>query len=242
MLTIDSRVGHTNSQSVSDRIEWWRGRFDRANVKTQVKQLLYGDFAWEGQLNGRPVRVGLELKTLPDLVNSINNGRLTGRQLPGMANLYEFRYLLIEGVYHAGSDGAVVLHRAGGNSISLPATYRGLVGFLATVELAGFHIRQSESASGSAHTIAALYQWWQKPEHHSFEETVIEQPTLYRLSDTEAFFAGMPGVGWKRARAICRGLPTTEALVKATEADLMGVSGIGKEMASRIYKFLRGVK
>ena len=68
-------------------------------------QLEFGDLFWVGRgEKGASLSIGVEHKTVTDLVNSLRTARLQGHQLPGMRAalegekpLYDVAYLIIEG-------------------------------------------------------------------------------------------------------------------------------------------------
>ena len=78
----------------------------KLDVPSQAVRLEYGDVMWEGLgPNHSEVLVGCERKKLSDLVNSMKDRRLSGHQLRGMSQAYDYRLLWTEGQWRPGQDG-----------------------------------------------------------------------------------------------------------------------------------------
>lgn len=92
MIIVDDRIG---SADLGPQLR-------KLGVDTTIARLEFGDLAFEGKgAENTTVQIGVELKKVPDLLQSLREGRLTGRQLPGMMDetkgLYDYGWLLIEG-------------------------------------------------------------------------------------------------------------------------------------------------
>lgn len=248
MLVIDPRVGTSKNYTRAEKVEYWQDEFARMNIQTTVQQLEFGDFSWTGVwVEDRPVRVGLEHKTVGDLVGSMRSGRLSGHQIPGMLDQYEFRYLMVEGVVRPGRDGIAEIPHGGTFLPLSPAiTFREIVNYLNSVEhLAGMYLRRTFGPTESIAQIGATYLWWQKPwdQHKSMEQMAhVEQaiPTVFHRPNMVERVAGqLPGVGPRKARAIAKRYRTVVDFVEATEKDLRQVPGIGDALSKQIVKALR---
>lgn len=67
-----------------------------------------GDIVFEGNGERGPgAMVGVERKKLGDVIESMKNRRLSGRQLREMHKLYDYSYLLTEGLWRPGSSGEI---------------------------------------------------------------------------------------------------------------------------------------
>jgi ERCC4-type nuclease len=249
MITVDERVGATNFKTRANRLEDLLSDFRRLGVKARPGKLEFGDFSWTGlYIDDRPVRVGLELKTIPDLVGSIHSGRLSGHQIPGMTRTYEFRYLMVEGGVRVDLDG-LLLQPRGRDWIPTrpPTTYRQVANYLNSVELlAGLHIRRTWSSMETVSAIACLYRWWQKSwdDHNSLEHMANVQsakaPILLNKPDlVQKVAMTLPGIGWKTAYSLAQRFKTPAELVQASLEDWEAVSGVGPKTAKRAYDALR---
>ena len=74
------------------------------------------DYAFQGNGPDGPILIGIERKTLTDLVDSIYSGRLAGIQVPKMQETYSVRVLVVEGEWRADKEGRIVRPWAGGKT------------------------------------------------------------------------------------------------------------------------------
>ncbi len=73
-----------------------------------VKRLKSGDVMFVGRgEKGAPLVIGIEHKKLSDLIQSLNDGRLVGDQLPAMVREFDRSHLIIEGDWQRDADGSV---------------------------------------------------------------------------------------------------------------------------------------
>jgi ERCC4-type nuclease len=84
--------------------------FQPYGVKVEKSRLEYGDFDFIGHGPKGECAVVFERKRIEDLVQSMESGRLSGHQLPGMALQYDYAYLLIEGIWRPGDDGQLQIN------------------------------------------------------------------------------------------------------------------------------------
>src|SRR5438105_4306269 len=73
------------------------GIINRLGVRAELNDLDFGDAAFEGRSPAGMIAVGIERKTLHDLVRCIDDARLSGHQLIGMKQMYTVRAVIIEG-------------------------------------------------------------------------------------------------------------------------------------------------
>lgn len=157
MITVDPRAGS------EELIEPLRDR----GHDVRVKRMPFGDVAFLGQgPEGRPVKVGIEVKKIGDFLSSVYTGRLGGYQLPGMLEHYDYCFILVQGRAKCGEDGEVLLHHkfagwvepAGGRS-----QYMAYVSMQMTLALLGnAMVIFSEDTEDSADLITAMFKWWTK--------------------------------------------------------------------------------
>lgn len=114
-----------------------------------------------------PVPIGVEVKSIRDVLNSLATGRFAGHQLPGMVQSYDQAWLLIEGLWRANAKtGMLEYRRKRGVWAELTAgsrrfLYRDLLTWLFTAETKG-GIRVAKVSDWGEATIwlCSLYQWW----------------------------------------------------------------------------------
>ena len=239
MLRIDRRVG---SIHLAAPLKATLG------VGVSLVTLPFGDVAFTGVgVDGRSVRVGIEVKKVNDLIQSFTTGRLAGHQVPGMARSYERNWLVIEGPYRPGREGnlEVPIARGQWGNARTAITYRQLDTFLVSLEvLAGFRIRRTWHGDETVHVIADLYRWWQKEQHdslHTYDEsrtfTGLREPNYCERAAKE-----LRGVSWTRAKDVSRRFKTAQAMARASFEDWCDIPGIGEVTARSAYNEIRGIR
>lgn len=210
--------------------------------------------------------VGVERKTVHDLVQCMRDKRFSGYQLPGLLRTYDWVYLVVEGVTRAGKSGALeFLHhrdwlvlRVGSRSI----LYREVDHFLATMQhVCGLTVKETGSQEQTAAYVVSRYHWWTDKlwaQHDSYREIyapvseqknrrgfVIRQPRL-----VEKVASQLPGLD-KGAWSVARKFGSTLRLVNASVEELEGVKlevngargkgfkKLGRTRAERIWSAIR---
>ncbi len=147
--------------------------FTPYGIKVEVKTLDFGDLAFEGNGPTGRCSVVIERKVIGDLVASMQSKRLSGHQMPGMADTYDYCYLIVEGIWRPGPDGELQIGQGTfdaqvnfggrwqdsyGNRRLL---YRAVDNYLATLELhAGVIYRRTLSPAETVAVVVDLYRWW----------------------------------------------------------------------------------
>ena len=219
-------------------------------VPARLGKLQFGDVAFGGSGPESEVKIGIELKTVTGLLGDMITGRFVA-QAGGMQRAYRYRYLLVEGAARGSlSDGMLEVPR-GGNVWWSPSPRMMYVDFLRILDdirlRAGFHVLRSFGRMDTLHHIAAEYRGWAKPwDSHKalkhFNEAqpgvvLLHPPTLVRL-----WARDLPGVGWEKSAAVEKAFHTPLALALARESQWREVPGIGKTIAGRVWKAIRGIK
>lgn len=222
-------------------------------LTVEPETLEYADVAFTGHGPDGPCRVGIEYKSLGDLLNSMRNGRLAGHQLPGMAQHYQFVVLVIRGVWREGANGMVEEGMRGGwRELRLGTTsfsWRELSGYMDTLEfIGGVHVRRCNGVGEVCSTVKGLYNWFGKPwEDHGSQNAIFSAPNpgnvfLYKPSLLRRVAKELPGVGWDRSREIEKAFASVIDLCCANRKVLEEIPGIGKITARRIINALSGEK
>jgi ERCC4-type nuclease len=223
-------------------------------LDVELTTLESADVAWLGRGPDEvPVPVGVEIKRIGDLLQSITSGRLSGHQLPNLVREYQHTWLLVEGQYRSGDEGILETRQGGVWSPHAvgrrPWTYREVEAFLTTLEVrAGVHVRRAWNRSETAALIAMLYQWWtgkaydEHRAHQAMHSPMLDAGLLYKPSLARRVAAELPGVGINKSGAVADHFKSVRALVEATETEWMEVPGIGKGLAKKITAALTGEK
>lgn len=198
-LIVDDRVGS------ADLAEPLR----RTGLPVKLARLEFGDVAFVGRGADRTtLDIGVELKTLGDLVGSLRSGRLAGHQLPGLRQTYDYAWVLVEGLWRHGAGGEIVWSRGGRRGWSpLPGgmTASELEKQLLTLELCGgLHVRHTTTRRDTLRVIGALYRWWVDTplDHHTSHLALHEPPSLVPLSEFRQAVCRWPGIGRKTSLAV----------------------------------------
>jgi len=222
----------------------------------QITRLPYADFHFIGfGPNDTISTIGIERKTVMDLLSSMTTGRLSGHQLIGLLAEYDVVYLLVEGLWRPRQrDG--ILERWVGKGKWQPATLgqrrfmaKEVGNFLNTLAVAcGVYIWRTDGPDHSARWLSDTYHWWQKPwdKHRSHmaahtpspPHAYLSKPTLaVRLAKE------FKDVGWDKAEAIAKHFGSARAMLVAMLArdakkKLKDVPGVGKVIAENVVKHL----
>jgi ERCC4-type nuclease len=250
MMTLDERAGHTPTQTQSERAGEMLAGVRKLGVTARLGKLESGDASFSGRGPHGDVMVGIEMKTVAGLLTDMTTGRFAGHQVPLMQRAYPYRYLILEGAMRPASDGMLEVPRGGQNwwSPSPRIMYTDFLKFIEDIDLrAGFHIRRTWNKNDTIYHLAAEYGSWQKEwkAHRAlkhFNESpggvvLLSPPTLTRL-----WARDLPNVGWDRSEAVAKRFKTPLALAQAGIDEWLSVPGIGKTIAWRVWKAIRGVK
>jgi ERCC4-type nuclease len=232
MLIVDDRVG---SKDLAKKI---RG--------AELGRLEYGDVAFLGNIKGHPVNIGIELKTVSDILACMRDGRFAGHQLPGMMREYNYIYLVIEGGYRANVEGLLEVVKGKGrwgvHSHGGATMWRDLENFITTLEAkTNLRVRKTYNRRETVALVKALHSWWVNKEwgkhrsHLAFDRSgtpaMPVPPSLLRRVAKE-----LPGVGWGKSQAVEQHFKTIEDMVGAKEEEWRKIEGIGKILSEKIVK------
>lgn len=213
----------------------------------------FADFMFVGNGQDGPVSVGVERKTIDDLVNSMVSGRLGAHQLPGLQSNYNHVMVLVEGVWRFNGLGQLEKRRGdiwlqmrrGSRSF----TSNEIVGFLNTIQvIAGVQLVRSSSPRETVMYLLSLEHWWNKEwnRHRSHfmlhrgrkssnSAVDLHPPTLVRKVAAE-----LPLIGWEKSRAVADHFNSVADMIMATEQEWKKVPGIGKTIARQVVKEVWG--
>lgn len=221
-------------------------------IPVEVTKLEFGDAAVVGRgPEGRPVLVGVEVKKVGDLIQSLRDYRLTDHQLPGMMACYEKVHLLVEGIWSSSPRGELLATK--GVELAPPPfgehpwSYQEFANRLNTLKYRhGVVVDYTADRRGTAAWLAALWHWWRdKPweAHESFlgmKEKTLEasDPLMAAVAPPcikmRVAAALLKGIGYHRARAIADYFPSVRAMMNAEVKEWAKVDGIGTKIAARV--------
>lgn len=253
MILIDDRAG---SKELKPHL-------DRLKVPCELTRLEYGDVMFLGRGPGDDwLKIGVEYKSLPDVLSCITTGRFAAHQLPGMlrrdiaSREYDVTWLLLQGVWRVDTQSGVIQvpRKLAGGGVQWQPLYVGrngytgqqLEGFLLTItQQSGIRIAKVGSEGEAARWLATLYGWWTNKsweQHASLQTFDLSGPMVQieKPSFTRRAAATLPGVGWVKSQAVVEHFGSVTAMSLADERDWMEVPGIGKVLAHRIVAALHG--
>ena len=215
-----------------------------------LSRLEYGDACFIG--NGPddvPVLIGVERKSIGDLLNSITSGRFSGHQLPGLLNSYNVVYLVVEGLWRPGDSGLLET-RIGKDWQILERGRRWMYSdvecWLTTIEqMSGIYLRMAPTPAETAVIIRSLHQWWCSKDYmdhraHLTMHKPRDTALLRKASLVRVMAAELPGIGWVRSEGVEKRFSTVADLVVADVKDWMSIEGIGRSTAEKVVRAIYG--
>lgn len=244
MLLLDERIGSRELLPYIKRI---------TKVPVELTHLSYGDACWEGNLDKGRALIGVERKTLHDMLNCIDDSRYAAHQLPGMRKMYAKSILILEGCWKPHDpDGYLMESFNGGGNWgyckyrSRPVLYSKLHNYLLSASLSGVTVTYSRDMFQTAYNICEMYQYFDKKwsDHKSMLETqklnipqAIGKPSLVRK-----WAAEIDGVGVEYSQQAEQLFKTPIKLATSQEMDWMRMDRMSAKRAVRIIKDINGVK
>jgi ERCC4-type nuclease len=205
VLWVDSRVGSKEL----------RPRLLKVGIRTELASLESADFMFEGKGPNGPIVVGIERKTIPDLIDSLNSGRFhgmetedgTGGQLGRLTSTYDAVWLLIEGSWATDRAGHLCYRAGLHGEKRMPGgmTEDRLNKQILTLELqGGIRVKQTPGIAQSVAWLASTFRsltdkdW----DAHQTLHTVHKRTTPFKLSKFREFAMLLPGVGLAASKAV----------------------------------------
>lgn len=247
MILVDDRTGSKELAPIIQRL----------GAPCEIQRLEYGDACFGGNGPHGPISIGIERKTLNDMLQCIEDARYSAHQRPGMLAMYSKSFLMLEGLWSCGDgngfDGVLMQGYRRGQSWGPLQTrstrrvlYTKLFNYMASVALSGVIITYPTDIIQTAIQIVSLYGYFQKPwaRHTSLIETqklaipcLAGKPSLVRrwaheIDDIGATFA-------EEAERLFK-VPIRLAAADAT--DWESIKGIGHLTANRIVGQIRGTR
>jgi ERCC4-type nuclease len=244
----------------------------RSHTPARLSPLTAADFCFTISGPGNlPTLLGIERKTLPDLISSLRTHRLSGEQIPKLLDHYSpHAYLLIEGDYRVNTQSGFLQIRRriqgegrGGGQGSKWGWGDVLYGqqtvlaaeidnALSTItEKTGVMLWRTRDENETVDWVVNKFQWGEKDWDRHRAHTGIYSKEPYvgteKASDVRRFaFAlkgspGEPGIGWEKSGAVEERFKTIAEAVAAPVEEWMKIDGFGKVLATRIWKRLRGI-
>jgi ERCC4-type nuclease len=249
MILIDYRKGGEGKDKNTPQL--MVDTIKRLGVHSELSDLAFGDAAFEGRGPLGTISVGIERKTLHDILHCIDDARLSGHQLVGMRQMYTVRVVLLEGFWKPHDpEGWLMEGFNGGTSWaycrygSQRTLYSKLYRYLISVSLSGAIVTYSRDLFQTCYNIHEWYHYFQKrwDGHTSLQELQkVNIPTLnFRPSLTRLWAHDVQGVGMKLSELAERHFKTPIRLANADETEWLKVPGVGVKTAQNIVREIWG--
>ena len=244
MILVDSRIG---SKELLPLIQ-------RQGVKAELTQLPFGDFAFEGHGPEGTIAVGIERKTLHEMLARIEDSHYSAHQKVGMAQLYNVSILALEGMWQCGTSpelGGMLVQGFNGGASWGPCKYRAmatryskLFRYLLSLSLSKVTVLLSANPEQTAINVVECFHYFQKDwsSHTSMLETeTLNLPSLTgKPSLVRRWAADLEGIGVKHSTAAEQRFRVPIILAAADVEDWASIPGIGGKTAQSIIKEIRG--
>ncbi len=214
--------------------------------------LQFADLAFLGRgPDEKPVAIGIERKKILDLINSMTSGRLSGYQIPGLINSYDFVYLMVEGLWRPNPENGILERNTGKGrwvTISLgQRTFmaREIYNYIHTLALfRGILLWFTHTPKETVLLTRALFHWWNdKPFSAHGAHLKLYDPfcnlSVGKRSIVQRMAMEIPGIGAERARMASKRFQTVVEMVLASKEEWEVVEGIGKVLSEKIVKYLQ---
>lgn len=251
MISVDDRAG---SAQLAPKLR-------SLGCEVDLTRMDFGDVSWMGTAHdGQPVSVGVEVKSITDVIACITSGRFSGHQLPGLLANYDHIWLLVEGSWYGRrQDGVLVYKRQGPRGdfwceMAGQRTWlaRDLESWLLTNQvLAGIRVHRVANWDEAALWLKTCYNWFQKDFHSSHrvlyegKHLFPEQALLTKPSLARRVAAQLPGIGDVRSASVAKVMHTIEEMVMASPQEWAeievadrrgGAKRLGKAVATKIHQ------
>ena len=156
-------------------------------VPCDVAPLAFGDVAFTGNGPDGEISIGIERKTLHDMLSCIEDSRYASHQRLGMKSMYDVSVLIIEGFWKPREDGVLMeskdsIHYWPCRPHGLTVMYSKLRRYLISIRYTGVSVMITRNMAHTAYDICEEYHYHQKKwdKHTSLKE--IQKLAIPQLS------------------------------------------------------------
>lgn len=223
----------------------------RIGVKAEIANLPSADFAFEGNGPDGTVNIGVERKTIHDMLACIDDARYSAHQKIGMKQLYNLSFLCVEGMWRAHDpDGWLMELFPGSQSWAFckpggrRVLYSKLRRYLYSVSLSNVNVIQTRDMYQTAYDVCELYHYFQKKwsAHTSLLEVQkFAIPDMnFKPSLVRRWASDLEDIGVKHSLEAEHLFKTPIRLAQADEMDWLKINGIGVKTATKIIREVQG--
>lgn len=224
----------------------------RIGFRCEITPMPFGDACFYGNGPEGQLTVGIERKTVNDILQCIDDARYAGHQRVGMAKMYRPCILIIEGLTAPSyTEPFGLLYQLFKGVSWGPARYRSreilyskLHNYLLSVALSGVIIVHTRDIFHTAFSLCETYSYFQKKwaDHTSMMEihkvaipTLNSKPSLVRRWATD-----LSDIGVKLSQDAEMLFKRPIVLAQSSEVDWLKIRGIGVKTAQRIVREIWG--
>lgn len=215
-----------------------------------LKQMPFADFAitMPRGPDGVPFEIGVERKTIVEMLGAVQDSRFIGHQLPGMITHYDAVIVVVEGWTTIDRASGCLMMGQWEAGFGGRHLYEPFKKFQITLAMkARVMLEPTRSKSETTHFLHALHRWAQKPwsQHKSaykVESREVDAAILSERTMRRQTFAQWPHVGWYRSKRVSEYFPSVlDAAVASPDewCAALGMKEPGK-IVRDIRRFLRG--
>lgn len=210
-------------------------------------RLSFGDVMWVGNGPTGPRTIAFELKSVSDLLASINTGRWQATQLPGLLAEHDEAWLLYYGAYRPGPSGVLQVRSGQGwRGFRLgprPVPYGYLEGQLLDAVAAGCHTKWVHDIRDAAAWLSVSYRWWSKEWSDHKGLRCVDRSSLPvfmphmddRTRRCVEVASRLPGLGFEKAVSATEYFEGgIRRMINAPAEEWLEVPGVGKTIAKAI--------
>jgi len=251
MIVIDSRTGSKELAPL----------FEQIGAKYTLGQLEAGDFAFDGNTPKGPSRLGVERKTIRDLLQSMQSGRLVDVQIPRMLDLYDRSYLIVEGLCRANPwtgmleeacEDAKDHKRIWWREVTLGRQrfmWEHFDHFLCSLEWTPVRVRRTTGEANTVRNIISLHSYHQREwkDHKSLRTMYFDPwnviPLQSRENPVRSVARELPGIGVEKSLACqMKWRSPFDMIAMSTSEDWQSLPGVGPKTARKILNWIHGEK
>ena len=226
----------------------------RNGIECTKEALMFGDFAFEGNgPDGERILIGVERKSLHDMLNCIDDARFAGHQKVGMKQMYKISFLALEGNWRPHDPDGWLMEGFNGGQTWTHCKYRSqrtlyakLFRYLLSIQISGVIITHSRDLFGTAYNVCEIYNYFQKrwEDHTSLLEIAkLKIPDMnHRPSLVRRWASDLDDIGVKMSHLAEQWFESGQELANSSAADWLRIPGVGLKTAQKIVKQIRSIR
>lgn len=245
MIIVDDRVGSKEFKRL----------LTRAGAVCKIKRLQFGDFKIVGNGPHGRCRVGIERKTISEIVSAVGDSRFVGHQLPGLlgdrkdgTRRYDFVFVIVEGDRYIDPRTGLLNPQQLRFLPRRAHLFRTVQKFELTLMLkAGIRVIYTKNKTHTTEVIAAMNEWfdasWSSHKSvYKVEETTIDAAILNQRTLKRKVANQLTGLSWKRSMQADAYFPSILSMVMGSPSAVGADNVQAKAAAVKHWNKALGIK